>query len=373
VGILRLLLAVSVILTHSFPLFGYEELDGIMAVEGFFVISGFYMALILNEKYVGTNRSYFLYLSNRLLRIFPAYWLILLVTIIFSAIMFSLGWHNQFDSINPFYHHERATGETLLPYTSIDNVVKDITIIFRTDYFAVPDASRYDLIIQQAWTLVPELLFYIIAPFIVRSLKVVIPLFVVSVLVRYYTFYVLLIQAMPLPQRFFPAELVFFLLGALAYFLYKRVKDIPLRQTSLWALTLLVIIITLTYQYLPKDTQIQWMILKDCYPILLSVTIPFIFLVSKQSTIDRYLGELSYPVYLLHSLVILSLANIPILTANPNIFTMLVILFTIMFSLIIVRYFEQPIEKWRQARVKGASGKKAKSYLPLNHPRQLAH
>ena len=75
-GLLRLLLAVSIILTHSFPLFGYKELDGIRAVEGFFVISGFYMALILNEKYTGKNRSYFLYLSNRLVRIYPVYWLI---------------------------------------------------------------------------------------------------------------------------------------------------------------------------------------------------------------------------------------------------------------------------------------------------------
>jgi peptidoglycan/LPS O-acetylase OafA/YrhL len=367
-GILRLLLSMSVILTHSYPLFGYEELDGILAVEGFFVISGFYMALILNEKYIGNNRSYFLYLSNRLLRIFPAYWLILLVTIIFSSIMFYLGWHNQFDTINPFYHHEGATGDTLLPYASIGDAVKDITILLRTDYFVVPDAKRQDLIIQQAWTLVPELLFYIIAPFIVRSLKVIFPVLIVSILVRYYAFHFILIQNMPLPQRFFPSELIFFILGVLAYFIYKKVKNIPLNLTVIRTITMSVLVITMTYQYLPIDVQIRWLNLKEYYyPILLCVTIPFIFIASKQSKIDRFLGELSYPAYLLHTLVILALANIPILTVNTSIFTIFVILFNFILSGLIVIYFEQPIEKMRQARVKAVSGKRLKSFFTLSH------
>ena len=52
------------------------------AVQVFFIISGFYISLILNEKYIDGNGGYFLYLSNRFLRIFPLYWLLMLLYIL---------------------------------------------------------------------------------------------------------------------------------------------------------------------------------------------------------------------------------------------------------------------------------------------------
>ena len=78
-GSLRLLLAISVLIAHSGPISGFSLIGGIEAVEIFFIISGFYMALILNTKYVGVN-SYYLFITNRFLRIFPTYWLVLLLT-----------------------------------------------------------------------------------------------------------------------------------------------------------------------------------------------------------------------------------------------------------------------------------------------------
>ena len=45
---------------------------GYVSVQVFYIISGFYMALILNTKYVGPG-SYRVFIANRLLRIFPAY------------------------------------------------------------------------------------------------------------------------------------------------------------------------------------------------------------------------------------------------------------------------------------------------------------
>ena len=40
------------------------------AVELFFLVSGFYMAMVLNERYVGRG-SYWLFASNRVLRLYP--------------------------------------------------------------------------------------------------------------------------------------------------------------------------------------------------------------------------------------------------------------------------------------------------------------
>ena len=53
------------------------------AVLAFYVISGFYISLVLNEKYAGIKNSFSLYLTNRLFRILPLYWFSLLcVTLI---------------------------------------------------------------------------------------------------------------------------------------------------------------------------------------------------------------------------------------------------------------------------------------------------
>ena len=83
-GILRLALASLVIFSHAFPLGGWgedpmlgwtrrQESIGGLAVVGFFAISGYLIA----KSGVGTDILQFLW--RRVLRIFPAFWLVLLV------------------------------------------------------------------------------------------------------------------------------------------------------------------------------------------------------------------------------------------------------------------------------------------------------
>ena len=95
-GILRLLLAISVVLAHSSPLFGITSVGGALAVQAFYIISGFYMSLILNEKYTGGNNSYYLFISNRLLRLYPIYWVVLVSQIIFYAVGYFQGFAPEF-------------------------------------------------------------------------------------------------------------------------------------------------------------------------------------------------------------------------------------------------------------------------------------
>ena len=59
-GFLRLLLAIAVVLVHSSGIFGIGLLGGVEAVEIFFMISGFYMVLVLENIYIGTNGSFIL-------------------------------------------------------------------------------------------------------------------------------------------------------------------------------------------------------------------------------------------------------------------------------------------------------------------------
>ena len=84
-GIIRLLLAISVTVLHFMPSLGVRFLvEGHMAVKLFYIISGFYMALVLREKYNGPGSAR-LFLGNRFLRLLPTYYLLLLLPVLAMA------------------------------------------------------------------------------------------------------------------------------------------------------------------------------------------------------------------------------------------------------------------------------------------------
>src|SRR4051812_1810715 len=74
-GLLRFLLASSVVFSHLGTVAGLDLIGGWRAVQVFFMVSGFYMALVLDTKY--RDLSYRGFISSRALRIFPAYYLMM--------------------------------------------------------------------------------------------------------------------------------------------------------------------------------------------------------------------------------------------------------------------------------------------------------
>jgi peptidoglycan/LPS O-acetylase OafA/YrhL len=62
-GYLRFWLALAVLSGHLGPLLGLSLADSSAAVLGFFVISGFYMAMVLDGKY-GQDRTAFYWGSS---------------------------------------------------------------------------------------------------------------------------------------------------------------------------------------------------------------------------------------------------------------------------------------------------------------------
>jgi peptidoglycan/LPS O-acetylase OafA/YrhL len=145
VGALRLLLALAVVVAHASPPFGiplFEMTGGPLAVQIFYVISGFYMALILNRKYLGEG--------------------------------------------------------------------------------------AFTAFVPQAWTVGVELMFYAVAPFIVRRRPwVVASLMAASLLLRVYIMRRWQLFHDPWTYRFFPTELLLFLAGALSYRLHERSSPPP--------------------------------------------------------------------------------------------------------------------------------------------------
>ena len=56
---------------HAGDFLGFPLVSGDTAVQSFYAVSGFCMAVVLNEKYRPGSSTYSLFTSNRFLRLFP--------------------------------------------------------------------------------------------------------------------------------------------------------------------------------------------------------------------------------------------------------------------------------------------------------------
>jgi peptidoglycan/LPS O-acetylase OafA/YrhL len=81
--------------------------------------------------------------------------------------------------------------------------------------------------------------------------------------------------------------------------------------------------------------------------LTLVVTMPFIFNFSKDSKIDRFLGNISFPIYLVHFLIIEFIDDyVPEYSLWTILPPVLIIAVSIYYGI------ERPIDYWRQTRVK---------------------
>ncbi len=349
-GILRFIFAISVVIVHSSPVFGLTFVGALIAVQSFYIISGFYMALILNEKY----NSYALFLTNRFLRLFPAYWAVLILTFLISLV--SLIFTGDGFQLKPFIQNFNAMNVSSLLFMISTNILifgQDIVMFmklnaghlgFTPDFLSTEPKVYHMLFIPQAWTLGVELSFYLIAPFLVkRKAPFIALLIIISLILRGYLHSVGLYKD-PWNYRFFPTELAFFLAGSLAYKFYHRFKLISFNRCFLLGSFLFIFTLTLFFQYIPISLSIK----KGLYYGFLFLCIPIIFKYSKEKKFDCMIGELSYPIYISHYLIILLLEKI--LLKQQQMFGIIAIILTVSFSILLVRYVVQPIDFYRQRR-----------------------
>ncbi|HEX2972076.1 MAG TPA: acyltransferase [Tepidisphaeraceae bacterium] len=310
-GLIRLLLAVSVVIAHSSPIAGMGLVGGAAAVQIFYMISGFYMALVLNEKYIGKKSLYGLFISNRILRLFPVY-LVVLGTTIATQALFPVAFLKPHDTAALWtqYGPDMHVGTALLLGLSNLLLLGQDAVYFLG--FGVQSGSVYPsaafinepmpahlfLFIPQAWSLGVELLFYLVAPFLVRRrVRIVVGMIVMSVAVRIllYTRYGLAND--PWSYRFFPSELAFFLTGSVGYRVYAFLRDTgrSVRLASAAAFWIMIVAI-LGYSFVPVPGK------RIAIYAIAACTIPLVFAWTKDNKLDRYLGEICYPVYISHVL-----------------------------------------------------------------------
>lgn len=88
------------------------------------------------------------------------------------------------------------------------------------------------------------------------------------------------------------------------------------------------------------------------YYALTTVTIPFLFAETKRWRWDRWIGELSYPIYLIHFLVIwIGQAALPT-TWQPHL-SFWAMLGSTAAAIGLMRVIVQPLENWRAEKLSG--------------------
>ncbi|MES2919236.1 MAG: acyltransferase [Pseudomonadota bacterium] len=370
-GILRVLLAIAVVIAHSQPALGLALVGGQVAVQAFFIISGFYMALILERKYAGEG-GYSLFLGNRFLRLFPIYWIVLVAT----AIAGVAGLHLfQAGPLQSF--HERGgslgvgawllvalgnlaiLGQDLVYFLGVDHATGSLgwsSNFMETD----PPLFRF-LLVPQAWSLSLEICFYLMVPFLaVRSTALLAVLVAASLLCRLYIVSALGLDHDPWLNRLLPLELALFLMGILSFRLYRKMGAAGRFAEVGPVFLVLTLLVVLAYPLL-SGFSVHQQIVNWVFYFWLLLALPFIFHVTRQNAIDARLGELSYPLYVVHVLVIYLLApflGALQLTAYKGELT---IFLSLGAAWLLVKFVADPVERYRQYRVRNHVGDRAKA------------
>lgn len=357
-GILRFILAISVVISHSSPIFGLSFVGGQVAVQSFYIISGFYMSMILNEKYINSKNSYSLFISNRLLRLFPIYWFVLLLTVLssFAVYLYTNGGNlGRLSIYSENYQSLNFSSLGFLIFTNLFLFGQDVVMflglnadtgnLFFTKDFSQTSPPLYSfLLLPQAWTIGVELTFYLIAPFILkRNIWVILAIILISGLLRL-CLYGSGLNFDPWTYRFFPTELMFFLLGNISYHIYNKIRKKDISPSIYAGIFILILIFITLYLQLPFSGKIF------IYFICFFIGLPFIFKRTHKSRTDIYIGDLSYPVYISH-LLILSFLNAPNIKWIHN-NGLILSLSTVVFSMLINYFIARPVEIIRQNRIR---------------------
>ena len=378
-GLIRLLLALAVLVGHSWQIRGLSFVTPSFAVSIFFAISGFYMALVLNRKYEASARGTRLFWSNRLLRLFPSYWAVLLLTLavyggsvgfgsapLASTFQANFPWlqHHTLGSLAPW-------SVLLFVFVNLFVIGQDITLFssvapngslsFGANVIGSPSAAHRFLLVPQAWSISLELMFYAIAPFMLRRrLRVLLLLLGASAALRLALILVGLHKD-PWTYRFFPTALACFLLGAISYRLAGPATTWHLRaRVGLVGVALASAFIVFNGDLasalghaVPHATGVA----QAAAFVAVVLFMPAIFELTKNNRIDVFLGDLSYPLYLVHLMVIQAVLIYSqvyggLLRHMAQAGTPYVALLALAVSAGIVWLLERPIDRYRQRRVR---------------------
>ena len=277
-GTLRTLLALNVVLLHIFNVYTI----GNYSVSFFFLLSGFLMTLIMHETYGYSLKGFKIFWANRILRLYPIYWIFATFTILLIIVF-----------------PEITLREPLIKIpNSIIEWLANITMIFPK---IVP--HRFNpILLPAAWALTNEILFYLLISFgISKTAKRTLVWLVLSIGYYIGTYIYYDIETYRYSAIF--ASSLPFALGASLYWL---IKIKPLRKVRIKYVVCLYIGFLLNAHFKSK-LPIELVELSIYLNMLIAFFMVYMLfhlkLSKKWKEWDYYIGMYSYPIYLSHYLV----------------------------------------------------------------------
>jgi peptidoglycan/LPS O-acetylase OafA/YrhL len=294
-GVTRLILAAMVVESHYREYAAWNPCDAI-AVYGFFFLSGYWIATLWTAKYSRTHRPVLTFYLSRLWRILP---LAMIGNV--AAIL-------------------------IIPATA-DTIVRSLLLLGSATLRTYP-------VDPPLWSIDVELQFYLLAPLLLATMHYRI----ITALVLTIGFFGLFSLATQILPTTVLSGLVLFALGIL-FAWHRQFK--AARRLAPYCVTAIVLAVTLadltTPSWLPNER-------------LLNVATAFFFLPvvaatleRKSGALDRSLGDLAYPLYVIH---------FPIRyfgeTVIPQHSTIVPLALTIAMTLILYAIVDRPSEMLRQ-------------------------
>jgi peptidoglycan/LPS O-acetylase OafA/YrhL len=360
-GLIRFSLALAVLLGHCpKQLILPAPINANEAVQCFFAISGFYIHLVISETYSkqgdGWRRAFY---ESRAARIFPLYYLFTIMFLIFLG-------DPSGGSITSAFANFTLVG------LSVVNAGRLLGFLLTGQPLGYPEPI--DL---AAWSLAHEACFYLIAPWIlnkstwfVGGLAIVLVLSSIA-LAEVHASNPSWASMMHLDEshycQFYPFELSLFLFGALAYRLYsvlnskwplpRRAAFEPWKPSSIafHAVSGVISIAYLWYFWSGACWSVpnhigHWKFPLNYWLILINLIIglPFIFHFTCNIRWDRAVGELSYPIYLVHVLVMKLVVQH--IAPKPEELYLPVLVISVLLSLLAWRLVDVPVAAWRHRR-----------------------
>ncbi|MBN1764994.1 MAG: acyltransferase [Sedimentisphaerales bacterium] len=284
-GTYRTLLALVVVFHHlmGVPVVGHH------AVFGFFILSGYLMTYIMHNTYGYGIDGVKRFMVNRFLRLYPTYWAVLVITIVIILV---------FGESNANTYWEFMT----IP-RSLADIFQNVSLLF-FNLFPIRCVPRLS---PPVWTLTTEIFYYLlIAMGLSKTRKRVLVWLAAGVL---YTIVVMAFR----PEYRYQYTIIFagslpFSLGAVLYFYRDRMAAFFAGSSKILSPLILMILFCInsslvvvlpqvlhTYKYHPVAFYLNMVIQFALVAGLISRPLP---LVTK--SLDKKLGDLSYPIYLLH-------------------------------------------------------------------------
>lgn len=316
----RFLFAGTVCLVHAYDLSWYKELALIknylssgVAVKAFFVISGFLIFMSYER-----SSSVFSYATKRLRRIYPGYFIVIILC---ALGLFSISSENLagFFSVSWIKY-------TFANLSFLNFIQHTLPGVF--------EANKLQVINGALWTLKIEVMFYLSVPLFVllfkkfNRLAVIISIYALSVAYS--------IVCMKLAEktgsdiymilgRQLPGQLSYFIAGAFFYYYLQFFE----RHAYHFLICATAILFTKNYWSLPL-----------LEPFALSIFVVFFGLFLYLGNFGKY-GDLSYGIYLLHFPIIQCFLHFGWLASEPWLFLTAIVIITVLAAFVMWHLVEK--------------------------------